>query len=187
MSPADFAALAPFAAAGLVAAVCLLQLRVFARLARGGPDDVPVRDRLLLELAASVPWGVGVLALAAAAWAVVERPGSSTLLFGGQLWFALALFSAGLTALTLRVCLSVVERFEPAQHRQTVFAVRAGTSLLGAAYAGATFFLPQGSPVETLVAVLLLGAAFLFLGLNRTGHLHPEILERLREALRDRA
>jgi hypothetical protein len=96
------------------------------------------------------------------------------------------LLATGITALTIRLALGLLERLSPEDDTQVVFILRLSVLVAGAAYGVAVWIVVPGGPGETLIALFLLGAGLTGLGLNRTSAMPSELLQRLADTVRKR-
>jgi hypothetical protein len=150
-------------------------------------DEGHVRDHIvralvrgfLIELAIILPvflvWGG--LRWSSLRWDV---------LLGGDILLGFCVLTVGITALTIRLALNLLEKLPPEEDTRGVFILRLSVLVAGAGYGVAVWIVVPGGPGETMVSLFLLGAVLTVLGLNRTADLPMELLERLSETVRRR-
>jgi hypothetical protein len=107
-------------------------------------------------------------------------------LVGGEILLGFCVLTIGFTALAIRLALGLLERLPPEEDTRAVFILRLSVLVAGAAYGVAVWFVVPAGPGETLIALLLLGAVLIGLGLNRLAEMPPELLERLSDTVRKR-
>lgn len=107
-------------------------------------------------------------------------------LLGGEILLGFCVLTTGITAMTVRLALGLLERVAREEDTRVVFILRLSILVAGAAYGLVLWLAVPGGPGETLIVVFLLGAGMTGLGLNRTTGLPPELLERLADATRKR-
>jgi hypothetical protein len=96
-----------------------------------------------------------------------------------EILFGLVLIEMGLAGVAIRASLMSVTHLPEKQARLALVMIRAGMLTIGWIYAWAfATHMPHG-PGETLLAVSLLGAALLALGLNRAGDVPVKSFDRL--------
>lgn len=159
----------------------LLQTVVFLDLRRRGRDDellhsMAVRDHLVRAMVRGAILGSGTVVVGFAAW-VFSRGTlfSGAALITAELLVAFTLVAMGFAAATARFSFRLIERQGPAG----VPLVRFAFLLLGAGYGLALWLLLPTEAMETVISVLILGAALVGLGLNRTEAVSPETLGKM--------
>lgn len=96
-----------------------------------------------------------------------------------EILLGLVLIEIGLAAVTIRASLHSVTHLPQKQARMALVMIRVGMLAIGWIYAWAfATHMPRG-PGETLLAVSLLGAALIALGLNRAGDVPVKSFDRL--------
>jgi hypothetical protein len=114
------------------------------------------------------------------------RTHGAGLLVAGEFLLTFVLLGTGLTTLALRMALSLMDRVAEENASRGLFLLRVVVLLGGGGYGLALWILAPGGPGEMVIAVGILGAALIVLGLNRTASLSPALLVRLSETLRGR-
>ena len=107
-------------------------------------------------------------------------------LVGGEILLGFCVLATGITALTIRLALGLLERLPPEEDTRVILILRLSVLVAGAAYGLAVWIVIPGGPAETLIAAFLLGAGLIGFGLNRIAELPPELLERLSDTVRRR-
>ena len=185
MSDEEYALLLRAAAATFFLAFVLVQWLGFRELKRRGADadlaaGCAVRDHVLAALGRASLGGLAVTVPLMAAWGVLAFSRRQDRVFVGmELFLAFLVVAMGLTAVTMRLALGLAERYEGPPARRMLLWSRWGMLASGAAYGAAVgLFLPPNLG-ETLLAVFLIGAGLVALGLNGTARMTPETLVRL--------
>jgi len=165
----------------------------FRELERRGGDAVAVfgksvRDHVLAALLRAGGLTLVQVPLAFLIWSLLLRTGTGwNALDGAEILFAAGLFVTGVTAVSVRFCLGLLEKVEDeAAARRWVFLIRISVLAAGAAYGLALWLRRPGGVLELFVSLVVLGVALLALGLNRTAGMSPGVLVRLADALRKR-
>lgn len=176
------------------AALPAAQWIAFRELERRGSDAEAVfgrsvRDHVLTALlrAAGLVLGLAVAAFLLWIAGFGVRSGGD-MLVGAEILIAAVLLLTGLTAVAVRLSLSLVERTrenDPAAG-PGVFRIRVSVLAGGAAYGLALWLLRPGTSTELLISLAVLGAGLVILGLNRTADMGAGVLVRLADVLRKR-
>lgn len=176
------------------AALPAAQWIAFRELERRGSDAEAVfgrsvRDHVLSALlrAAGLVLGLAVVAFLLWVAGFGVRSGGD-MMVGAEILLAAVLLLTGLTAVGVRLSLSLVERThenDPAAG-PGVFRIRVSVLAGGAAYGLALWLLRPGTSTELLISLAVLGAGLVILGLNRTADMGAGVLVRLADVLRKR-
>ena len=162
--------------------VAFVQMGTFYLLDRPRQDGDPNplrRSILSAVLRASIP-GLLVALVAFGIW--VPRVWAETgweVLVALEILIGLVLIEVGLAAVAIRASLEILTHVREGRARLPLFLIRLGMLSVGWIYAWAfATRMPRG-PGETLIAVTLLGAALLALGLNRASEVPMKNVDRL--------
>ena len=182
MSQTVFSEFLRFAGWSFAFGMALVQLGAFYLLERprlnGAPN--PLRRSILSAvLRGAVPGTIAAL-IAFGLW--VPHVWSQVhweILVALEILLGLVLIETGLAAVAIRASLMSVTHLPQKQARMALVMIRAGMLTIGWIYAWAfATRMPRG-PGETLIAVSLLGAALLALGLNRANEVPVKSFDRL--------
>jgi hypothetical protein len=177
-----FADFLRFAGWSFAFGMAFVQLSAFYLLERPRLDGDPNplrRSILYAVLRGGVPGIISAL-IAFAFWLPNAWPQVHwEALIGLEILLGLVVIEIGLAAVAIRASLMVVTHLNEGQTRLTLILLRAGMLTIGWIYAWAfATRMPRG-PGETLLAVSLLGAALIALGLNRADDVPVKSIDRL--------
>jgi hypothetical protein len=162
--------------------VAFVQMGAFYLLERPRVNRVPNplrRSILSAVLRGAVP-GTIVALFAFALWVPsVWSQVHWEILVALEILLGLVLIETGLAAVAIRASLMSVTHLPQKQARMALVMIRAGMLTIGWIYAWALATRMPRGPGETLLAVSLLGAALLALGLNRAGDVPVKSFDRL--------
>ena len=143
-------------------------------------DANPPRRSILSAVLRGAILGTLAALIAFALWIPTAWPQIHwEILVALEILLGLVLIEVGLAAVAIRASLTIVTHLPQKQARLPRVVIRAGMLTIGWIYAWAfATRMPRG-PGETLLAVALLGAALLALGLNRANEVPVTSFDRL--------
>jgi hypothetical protein len=177
MPPRLFAHFLQVAGWSFAVGAMLVQIAAFRALRR--PRQDALRRFLLFTLLRAAPLGILSALLAFAIWVPGVWPAIQwEALVSLEILLGLVLVELGLAAVAMRASLSVLIRLPVGRERWPLLMIRLGVLSVGWIYAWALATRMARGPGETLMAVALLGAALLAVGLNRVGDISSDTVDR---------